>query len=90
MNTFVLPMDSVEATLDQIGGKGANLNRMYRAGFPVPPGFLITTVAYCDFVQSNTSKNKLSIWRATRQKPVKQDRQRSASYLRTAQSQPIW
>jgi len=46
-------MDSVEATLDQVGGKGANLNRMFRAGFPVPPGFLITTVAYCDFVQSN-------------------------------------
>src|SRR6266540_4438401 len=53
MNTFVLPMDSVEATLDQVGGKGTNLSRMSRAGFPVPPGFLITTTAYCDFVESN-------------------------------------
>ena len=28
------------------GGKGANLGEMTRAGFPVPPGFCITTAAY--------------------------------------------
>ena len=28
------------------GGKGANLGELVRAGFPVPPGFVITTVAY--------------------------------------------
>ena len=53
MNTFVLPIDSVEATLDKVGGKGANLSRMSRASFPVPPGFLITTDAYHAFVESN-------------------------------------
>src|SRR5262245_29607499 len=28
------------------GGKGANLGEMTRAGFPVPPGFCVTTAAY--------------------------------------------
>ncbi|SDK93143.1 Pyruvate phosphate dikinase, PEP/pyruvate binding domain [Arthrobacter sp. ok362] len=28
------------------GGKGANLGELIRAGFPVPPGFVITTAAY--------------------------------------------
>ena len=53
MNMFVLPMDSAEATLDKVGGKGANLSRITRVGFPVPPGFLITTSAYRAFVQAN-------------------------------------
>ncbi len=32
------------------GGKGANLGELVRAGFPVPPGFVITTAAYDRFV----------------------------------------
>jgi phosphoenolpyruvate synthase/pyruvate phosphate dikinase len=43
VNTFVLPMDSAEATLDKVGGKAASLARLSRAGFPVPPGFFVTT-----------------------------------------------
>jgi rifampicin phosphotransferase len=35
------------------GGKGANLGELSRAGFPVPPGFVLTTVAYDAFVESN-------------------------------------
>ena len=53
MTTFVLPFDSSDATLALVGGKGANLSRLARAGFPVPPGFLITTAAYRAFVQAN-------------------------------------
>ena len=30
----------------QAGGKGANLGELVRAGFPVPPGFVVTTAAY--------------------------------------------
>jgi pyruvate,water dikinase len=30
------------------GGKGANLGELTRAGFPVPPGFVITTAAFLD------------------------------------------
>ncbi|MDT0167776.1 PEP/pyruvate-binding domain-containing protein [Pseudarthrobacter sp. BRE9] len=32
--------------LAMAGGKGANLGELVRAGFPVPPGFVITTAAY--------------------------------------------
>ncbi|MBV7334511.1 hypothetical protein KFU94_40985 [Chloroflexi bacterium TSY] len=35
------------------GGKGANLGEMTTAGFPVPPGFVLTTEAYDAFVQAN-------------------------------------
>ncbi|MBF8284202.1 MAG: pyruvate, water dikinase, partial [Anaerolineales bacterium] len=53
MTTFILPFGSSDATLARVGGKGANLGRLARAGFPVPPGFLITTAAYRAFVQAN-------------------------------------
>ncbi|WP_235835463.1 MULTISPECIES: PEP/pyruvate-binding domain-containing protein [Arthrobacter] len=35
------------------GGKGANLGELTRAGFPVPPGFVILTNAYVAFLESN-------------------------------------
>jgi rifampicin phosphotransferase len=39
--------------LDRGGGKAANLGELLRAGFPVPPGFVITTIAYDLVVRSN-------------------------------------
>ncbi len=36
-----------------VGGKGANLGEMTQAGFPVPPGFIITSKAYFDFIEEN-------------------------------------
>jgi rifampicin phosphotransferase len=36
-----------------VGGKGANLGELSRAGLSVPPGFVIITVAYNTFVESN-------------------------------------
>ncbi|HEY8377197.1 MAG TPA: PEP/pyruvate-binding domain-containing protein, partial [Nannocystis sp.] len=38
------------ADLPRVGGKGANLGALARAGFPVPPGFCVTTDAYRRFV----------------------------------------
>ncbi|HEX9028735.1 MAG TPA: PEP/pyruvate-binding domain-containing protein, partial [Anaerolineales bacterium] len=35
------------------GGKGANLGELVRAGFDVPPGFIITTATYDLLLQSN-------------------------------------
>ena len=29
-----------------VGGKGANLGELTRAGLPVPPGFVVTSEAY--------------------------------------------
>jgi pyruvate,water dikinase len=36
--------------LPRVGGKGANLGEMARAGFPVPPGFCVTTEAFRRFM----------------------------------------
>lgn len=50
---WVVPLQQAEVTLAQVGGKGANLAKLARAGFPVPGGFLVTTQAYHDFVAAN-------------------------------------
>ena len=34
-----------------VGGKGANLGEMTKAGFPVPPGFIVTSDTYFDFMR---------------------------------------
>lgn len=51
--SLILPLDSPDADLARAGGKGANLAILRRAGYPVPPGFLITTDAYSEFVLAN-------------------------------------
>jgi len=42
-----------------VGGKGANLGEMTRAGFPVPPGFAITVQAYDTFLKGNGIADKI-------------------------------
>jgi pyruvate,water dikinase len=42
-----------DASIALLGGKGANLARLARAGFPVPDGFVVTTAAYRAFLASN-------------------------------------
>lgn len=55
MNPYVLNFDEIDSTrLPEVGGKGANLGEMSRAGFPVPSGFCITTRAYREFVAAST------------------------------------
>ena len=39
------------ADLPRVGGKGANLGELTAAGFPVPPGFCLTTDAWRRFVR---------------------------------------
>lgn len=51
---FVLPLNALKrGELAVAGGKGANLGELVRAGFPVPTGFVVTTVAYDHFVAYN-------------------------------------
>ncbi|MEX1020656.1 MAG: PEP/pyruvate-binding domain-containing protein, partial [Litorilinea sp.] len=57
-SNYLLPFDAPHTTLEQggleqVGGKGLNLAILTRQGFAVPPGFLITTAAYRDFVQQH-------------------------------------
>lgn len=49
-SSLILGMDSPDVTLAACGGKGINLARLLRAGFPVPPGFVLSTEAYRCFV----------------------------------------
>ncbi|HEV2580670.1 MAG TPA: PEP/pyruvate-binding domain-containing protein, partial [Ktedonobacteraceae bacterium] len=53
LDDLVLPLHSQKAELSTVGGKGANLSQLARAGFPVPAGFLVSTAAYRTFVQDN-------------------------------------
>lgn len=44
---LVMPLTALDASmLTLVGGKAANLGELIRAGFPVPPGFCVTTTAY--------------------------------------------
>ncbi|MBC6449824.1 PEP/pyruvate-binding domain-containing protein [Actinokineospora xionganensis] len=49
-DVLILPLDDPAADLATVGGKGASLARLARAGQPVPPGFHVTTSAYRAFV----------------------------------------
>src|SRR5712692_5105530 len=48
---YIRPFGEVGAgDVGLVGGKGANLGEMTRAGLPVPPGFCVTAAAYRTFV----------------------------------------
>ena len=60
MGPYTLSFGEVDGTrLSEVGGKGANLGELTRAGFPVPPGFCVTTAAYRDFVRASGQLNAL-------------------------------
>ena len=55
MTAITLSFDQISATdLLRVGGKGANLGEMTRAGFPVPPGFCVTTEAFVRFMDGSS------------------------------------
>lgn len=43
-----------------VGGKGANLGELTRAGFPVPPGFIVTADAYFNYLKSTNLEDRIS------------------------------
>ncbi|MCW1296383.1 MAG: phosphoenolpyruvate synthase [Candidatus Parvarchaeota archaeon] len=43
----------------EAGGKGANLGEMLNAGFPIPPGFVVSAQAYYDFLQESGIKDEI-------------------------------
>ena len=54
MESYVLPFREIDATRTAlVGGKGANLGELTKAGFPVPPGFCVTTAAYREFASTS-------------------------------------
>lgn len=60
MKKYVLSFKEIDkTTLPYVGGKGANLGEMTKAGFPVPQGFCVTTRAYRAFIQQSSEINRL-------------------------------
>lgn len=64
MNT-ALPLISFFKDIDKndiplVGGKGANLGEMTKAGFPVPNGFAITVPAYEMFIKENNFDKRIT------------------------------
>ena len=67
---YTLPLDSFESNLATTGGKGHNLSILSRAGnnrsdddgrvLNIPPGFVVTTAAYYEFVNQGGQSNSLS------------------------------
>jgi phosphohistidine swiveling domain-containing protein len=53
MSNQILPLDSKDAELDVVGGKGRSLAEMASANLPVPGGFYVTTGAYRSYVDEN-------------------------------------
>ncbi|MEE8347798.1 MAG: PEP/pyruvate-binding domain-containing protein, partial [Dehalococcoidia bacterium] len=43
-----------------VGGKGANLGELTKAGIPVPPGFIVTAHAYFSFLEESSLEPKIS------------------------------
>jgi len=50
---YILSLDDHSANLELVGGKGFSLTKLARAGFPVPGGYHITTLAYKRFIEEN-------------------------------------
>lgn len=51
---YILFFDEIDKRdLPVVGGKGANLGEMTKAGFPVPYGFCVTTESYKEFIKHN-------------------------------------
>lgn len=42
-----------------VGGKGANLGELTKAGIPVPPGFIVTAQAYLHYLKANRLDGKI-------------------------------
>jgi pyruvate,water dikinase len=60
MTPYALSFDEVDGSrLNEVGGKGANLGELTRAGFPVPRGFCVTTAAYLEFVRTSSEFDTL-------------------------------
>ena len=56
---FIQPLNEQSSTLEMVGGKGVSLSRMAKAGFPVPGGYHITTLAYRRFVEENSLQQRI-------------------------------
>ena len=86
------------------GGKGANLGELTKAGFPVPPGFVVAAPAYEAFCDGTGLRNRIAArlegldvvrgrpweegWRQRRRSAVRRRRRRARCGRRARRSRP--
>ena len=58
--TVVALVDVGSADVELVGGKGANLGELLRAGLPVPAGFVVTSTAYLDAMATAGIRDRLA------------------------------
>ena len=59
-NNFLVILGEDESTeLAVVGGKGASLGRLFKADFPVPSGFVVTTEAYAACLRTNDLETQI-------------------------------
>src|SRR5215211_6897797 len=59
--SYILFFDEIDQRdLPRVGGKGANLGELTKAGFPVPAGFCVTTESYRQFIEHNQLADLIS------------------------------
>ena len=57
MITYTASFENISSQdIPLVGGKGANLGEMTKAGFNIPPGFCVTTKAYHAFIDPHSSE----------------------------------
>ena len=79
-----------KSELGLVGGKGANLGELTRAGLPVPPGFCITSAAYQDFIHlTGLDKFVMDSLAAIRLDDLEDVRRRSALIQSSIHAAPI-
>jgi len=61
LSAITAPLDSAELPPELAGGKGTGLIRLIKSGFPVPPGFVITSSAYEAFAEANGARGEAAI-----------------------------
>ncbi|MGV9172961.1 MAG: PEP/pyruvate-binding domain-containing protein [Promethearchaeia archaeon] len=59
MKNIIWFEDLSEDDLGAAGGKGVNLGRMVNQGFTIPPGFVITSKVYFDFIEDTGIKSEI-------------------------------
>lgn len=57
---YTYPLDSTQATLDLVGGKGQALAKLCNLDLPIPTGFHVTTTAYQKFITEHTLQEAIT------------------------------
>src|SRR3972149_4724342 len=81
-NSLVLYFNQIDKRdTSLVGGKGANLGEMTKAGFPVPFGFAITVEAYDMFLDSEGIRDEIMEKLAHVDKESSEELSRVSSYI---------